>query len=170
METVTSSGKAVVTLPTETQILITREFDAPRRLVYRATTEPELIAQWWSGQRGKVTSTEIDLRVGGSWRYVMMANEGFEVAFHGTFREIVPNERTVSTEVFEGVPTIGLPPSDEEGTLNTTTYEDLDGRTRLTVLVECHTREVRDAIIESGMEGGMQEAYDKLEQVAQSLR
>ena len=169
MEAVASSGRAAVTLPTETQILITREFDAPRHLVYRAATEPELIAQWWSGQRGKVTSAEVDLREGGTWRYVMMANEGFEVAFHGTFREIVPNERTVSTEVFEGVPAIGLPGSDEEGTLNTTTFEDIDGRTRLTVLVECHTREVRDAIMESGMEVGMQEAYDKLEQVAISL-
>ena len=169
MEAMTSSGKAVVTLPTETQILITREFDAPRRLLYRACTEPELIAQWWSGQRGKVTSVEVDLREGGTWRYVMTANEGFEVAFHGTFREIAPAERTVSTEVFEGVPQIGLQGSDEEGTLNTTTFEDIDGGTRLSVLVECQTLEVRDAIIESGMEGGMQEAYDKLEQVAQSL-
>ena len=170
MVAVTRKASAVVTLPTDTQIVITREFDAPKHLVYRAYTEPDLIERWWSGERGKVTSVEVDLRVGGRWRYVMMANEGFEVAFHGTFREIVPNERTVTTEVFEGVPAIGLPASDEEGTLNTTTYEDLDGRTRLTVLVECHTREVRDAIIESGMEGGMQEAYDKLEQVAISLR
>jgi len=170
MDAVTSSGKAVLTLPTETQMLITREFDAPKHLVYRACTEAELIKRWWSGERGKVTSAEIDLRVGGTWRYVMLANEGFEVAFHGTFREIVPNERTVTTEVFEGVPAIGLPGSDEEGTLNTTTFEDLDGRTRMTVLVECHTREVRDAIIESGMEVGMQEAYDKLEQVAISLQ
>jgi uncharacterized protein YndB with AHSA1/START domain len=169
MEAVASSGKAVITLPTETQLLITREFDAPKHLVYRAYTEPDLIERWWSGERGRVTSVEVDLRVGGTWRYVMKANEGFEVAFHGQFREIVSNERIVSTEVFEGVSELGLPASDEEGTLNTTTFEDLDGRTRMTVLVECHTREVRDAIIESGMEGGMQEAYDKLEQVASSL-
>jgi uncharacterized protein YndB with AHSA1/START domain len=92
---------------------------------------------------------------------------GFE-AFQ-EFREIAPAEKTVSTEVFEGVPQIGLQGSDEEGTLNTTTFEDIDGGTRLSVLVECHTLAVRDAIIESGMEGGMQEGYDKLEQVAQSL-
>jgi uncharacterized protein YndB with AHSA1/START domain len=169
MDAVTSSGKAVVTLPTETQILISREFDAPKHLVYRAVTEPELIERWWSGLRGEVTSVEVDLREGGTWRYVMRANEGFEVAFHGTFRDIVPNERIVSTEVFEGVPEIGLPRGDEEGTLNTTTFEEIDGRTGLTVLVECHTREVRDAIVGSGMEGGMQEAYDKLEEVARSL-
>ena len=105
MDTMTTSGTAVVTLPQETQILITREFAAPARLVYRAWTEPELIARWWSGERGEVTSVEIDLRVGGRWRYVMTANEGFEVAFHGEFREIVPAERIVNTEAFEGSPT-----------------------------------------------------------------
>jgi len=165
MEAVTSSGKAVVTLPSDTQILITRAFDAPRRLVYRAYTEPELIKRWWSGERGEVTSVEVDLRVGGSWRYVMVANEGFEVAFHGTYREIVPDERLVSTELYEGVPDS----TEDDATLNTTTFEETDGVTTLTTLVECHTREVRDMIIDSGMEGGMQEAMDRLEQVAISL-
>jgi uncharacterized protein YndB with AHSA1/START domain len=87
MDAMTSSGKATVALPTNTQILITRAFEAPKHLVYRAFTEPELIERWWSGERGKVTSVEVDLRVGGTWRYVMTANEGFEVAFHGTYRE-----------------------------------------------------------------------------------
>ena len=76
---VTSSRTAVVTLPTDTQILITRDFDAPKHLVYKAYTTPELIKRWWSGDRGEVTIAEVDLRVGGSWRYVMTANEGFEV-------------------------------------------------------------------------------------------
>ena len=89
---VTSSRRAVVTLPADTQILITREFDAPARLVYRAWTEPELVRRWWSGDRGEVTSVDIDLRVGGTWRFVMTANAGFEVAFHGEYREIVPAE------------------------------------------------------------------------------
>jgi uncharacterized protein YndB with AHSA1/START domain len=169
MVAVTSSGTAVVTLPTDTQILITREFDAPRDLVYRAYTEPELIARWWSGKRGDVTNVEIDLRVGGTWRYVMTANEGFEVAFHGTFREIVPNERIVSSEVFEGAPGAGEYPSDDGGVLTTTTLTEVDGRTAMTQVVECGSTEVRDAIIESGMEGGMQEAMDKLEEVAHSL-
>jgi uncharacterized protein YndB with AHSA1/START domain len=151
-----------VTLPTDEQILITREFDAPKHLVYKAWTTPELVKQWWSGQRGKVTSIEIDLRVGGRWRYVMVANEGFEVAFHGEYREIVPNERLVSTEVFEGFP-------DGEA-LDTLTLTEVDGRTTLTVLVEHSSKEHRDAHINSGMEGGMQEAMDLLEQVAISLR
>jgi uncharacterized protein YndB with AHSA1/START domain len=166
----TSSGTAVVTLPTDTQILIEREFDAPRHLVYRAYTEPELIARWWSGKRGEVTNVEVDLRIGGTWRYVMTANEGFEVAFHGTFRGIVPNERIVSTEVFEGAPGAGEYPSDDGGVLTTTMFTEVDGRTAMTQVVECGSTEVRDAIIESGMEGGMQEAMDALEEVAVSLR
>ena len=89
MTTMTHSGKARVELPTETQILITREFDAPRHLVYRAYTEPDLVKRWWSGERGEVTSVEADVREGGTWRYVMTANEGFEVAFHGD----VPRDR-----------------------------------------------------------------------------
>jgi uncharacterized protein YndB with AHSA1/START domain len=151
----------VVTLPTDTQILITREFNAPKHLVYRAWTTPELIKRWWSGDRGEVTSAEVDLRVGGTWRYVMTANGGFEVAFHGEYREVVPNERIVSTEVFEGMP-------DAEA-LTTNTFTERDARTTLTVLVEHANKEDRDAHINSGMEGGMQEAMDHLEQVAISL-
>ena len=86
----TSSGKAVVTLPTDKQILIEREFDAPKELVYKAYTTPELIKRWWAGKRGEVTLAEVDLRVGGGWRYVMNASSGgFEVGFHGEYREIV---------------------------------------------------------------------------------
>jgi uncharacterized protein YndB with AHSA1/START domain len=167
METMASSGSAVVTLPTDTQILITRDFAAPKHLVYEAWTTPELVKRWWSGERGEVMSAEIDLRVGGRWRYVMVANEGFEVAFHGEFREIVPNERIVNTEVFEGAP--APHDADEDPPLCTMTFTEVDGRTTLTQLTECWSREVRDLIIESGMEGGMQEAMDRLEQVAISL-
>ena len=160
---------ATVTLPSDTQILITREFEAPKHLVFEAYTTPELVTRWWSGERGEVTVAEIDLRVGGRWRYAMVANEGFEVAFHGEFREIVPDERLVSTEVFEGMPDQEYPGGDELGTLNTATFTEIDGRTRLEVLVDCPSTEIRDAIISSGMEGGMQEGYDRLEQVAISL-
>jgi uncharacterized protein YndB with AHSA1/START domain len=160
--TVTGSGTAKVTLPTDEQILITRDFDAPRRLVYKAWTTPELVKRWWSGRRGETTLAEIDLRVGGTWRYVMIATGGLEVAFHGEFREIVPNERIVSTEVYEPMP--------EGQTLNTLTLTEAEGRTTLTVRVECPSKEVRDAIVDSGMESGMQESMELLEQVAVSLR
>jgi uncharacterized protein YndB with AHSA1/START domain len=171
MVAMASSGTAVVNLPAETQILITREFDAPKHLVYRAYTEPELVKRWWSGERGEVTSVESDLRPGGRWRYVMVASEGYEVAFHGEFREVVPNERIVSTEVFEGAPGAGdYPEGEEQGAVVvTTTFTEVDGRTTMTQVTECGTKEVRDAIIDSGMEGGMQEAMDKLERVAISL-
>jgi uncharacterized protein YndB with AHSA1/START domain len=162
MEAVTSSGTAQVTLPTDEQILITREFDAPKQLVYRAYTTPELVKRWWSGGHGEVTIAEIDLRVGGMWRYVMVANEGYEVGFHGEYREIVPDERLVSTEVFEGMP-------DAEA-LDTLTFTEANGRTTLTLLVEHSSKEHRDAHINSGMEAGMQKSMDALEQVAISLR
>ena len=164
---VANSGSATVTLPTEEQILITREFDAPKRLVYQAWTTPELVRRWWHANRGEVTVAEIDLRVGGGWRYVAVTPDGFEVAFHGEYREIVPNERIVATEVYEGAPqTDGA----DEGTLNTATFTELDGRTTLTTLVQAPSLEVRDAIIASGMEAGMQDALMLLEQVARSLR
>ncbi len=155
------SGSAVVTLPTDTQILITREFDAPRRLVFRAWTTPELIKRWWAGDRGKVSSVDVDLRVGGSWRYVMIVNAGFEVAFHGQYSEIVPDERLVSTEVFEGMP-------DAEA-MSTLTLTERGGRTTMTLLVTHQLPEHRDAHVNSGMEDGMQESMDYLEQVVGSL-
>ena len=165
---VTSSGTATVTLPTDEQILITREFDAPKELVYKAFTTPELVRRWWHANRGEMTTCEIDLRVGGSWRYVMVAEGGFEVGFHGEYREIVPNERIVSTEVYEGMPE-GV--SEEEGgTVNTATFTEADGRTTLTILVEATSKVSRDAIVDSGMEPGMQDAFDLMEQVALSLR
>jgi uncharacterized protein YndB with AHSA1/START domain len=163
----TNSGTATVTLPTDDQILITREFDAPKDLVYKAWTTPDLVKRWWNAKRGEVTIAEIDLRVGGKWRYVMVADGGFEVGFHGEYREIVPNERIVSTEVYEGMPQGEGP---EEGTLNTMTFTEVEGRTRVTILVEAPSKEIRDAIIASGMEAGMQDALDLLEQVAISLR
>ena len=164
MLTKASKGAAVVTLPTDTQILITRQFAAPKHLVYKAWTTPELVKRWWAGQRGQVTIAEIDLRVGGRWRYVMIAHGGFEVAFHGTYREIIPNERIVTTEVYE------MPGAPEgEGVLNIVTFTEADSRTTLTLLAQCSSKEERDMIMGSGMEGGMQEGMDLLEEVAISL-
>jgi uncharacterized protein YndB with AHSA1/START domain len=157
---VASSGTAKVTLPSDEEILITREFDAPRHLVYKAWTTPELVKQYWSGRRGEMTLVEIDLRVGGRWRYVMIA-DGHEVAFHGEYREIVPNERIVNTEVYEAMP--------EGEVLNIVTFTETDGRTHMELLCQCGSKEVRDGIIDSGMEGGMQEQMDLLEELAISL-
>ena len=160
----TTSGTAKVTLPADNQILITREFNAPRRLVWTAYTTPELVRRWWSGQKGTVTSAEIDLRVGGKWRYVMVAHGGFEVAFRGEFREIVPEERLVNTEIFEGIPD-----ADDHAGLVTVTLTETNGRTFMEMLCEYRDKADRDAVLDSGMESGMQESLDALERVAVSL-
>ena len=153
--------KAEVTLPEDDRILITREFDAPKHLVFRAWTEPGLIERWWGGERGEIKSAEVDLRVGGKWRCVMVLDDGSEAAFRGEYREVVPNERIVSTEVYEGV--------SGAQALNTVTLEERDGRTILRLLVEYASKEARDAHLASGMETGMQEGMDLLEGVALAL-
>jgi uncharacterized protein YndB with AHSA1/START domain len=162
--TKSSKATAVVTLPADDQILITREFNAPRHLVYRAWTTPELVRRWWSGRHGTMTTVEIDLRVGGRWRYVMVA-DGFEVAFHGEYREIVPGERIVTTEVYEAAPD-----PDENAAVNTITFTEHDGRTTLNYLTQCKDKELRDTILESGMESGVQDQMNVLEELAISLR
>jgi len=151
MTEMTHSARAKVTLPADDELLITREFAAPPRLVYRAWTTPELVAKWWHANRGEIVSIDIDLRVGGSWRYVMTANGGFEVAFHGEYREIVPDRRLVTTEIFEGAP--------DHPALTTATFTDLGaGRTLLEILVKHDSKVSRDMHLESGMEDGLQDA------------
>lgn len=158
----TTINSAKVSLPGDTQILITREFDAPRHLVWKAYTTPELIRRWWAGSHGTVTVAEVDLRVGGSYRYVLVSDgDGFEVAFHGEFREVQPTGRLVNTEVYEGAP-------DGMGVI-TTTFTEVDGRTTLSQLCDYGSREVRDAVIDSGMEGGMQSSFDAMDVVVESL-
>jgi len=156
-----------VTLPTDEQILITREFDAPKHLVYEAWTTPDLVRRWWHANRGEMTVAEIDLRVGGRWRYVMVADGGVEVGFHGEYREVVRDERIVSTEIYEGLPE-GVSEEDA-ATVNTATFAEANGRTTVTILVQARNKVSRDAIIDSGMEDGLQDALSLLEQTAISL-
>jgi uncharacterized protein YndB with AHSA1/START domain len=151
----------VVTLPTETQVLITREFDAPRHLVYMVWTTPEFIKRWWHARRGQVTVAEIDLRVGGRWRYSMLAHGDFEVGFSGEFREVVPNERIVRTEIYDPFP--------DAPALSTETFTDAGGRTLLTILVEHERQEQRDAHVQAGMEDGLKDALDLVEEISASL-
>jgi uncharacterized protein YndB with AHSA1/START domain len=161
MSNTTETHAATVTLPSDDQILITRQFDAPRHLVYQAWTTPELVKRWWAGRRGEVTLAEIDLRVGGTWRYVMTARGEFEVGFHGEYRELVENERIVSTEVYEDAP--------DAVALNTLTLTERDGRTTMAILVQHQSTANRDMHLDSGMEGGMNESLDALERVARAL-
>jgi uncharacterized protein YndB with AHSA1/START domain len=159
----TMTRSATVTVVGDREIHIVRQFDAPRHLVYRAYTTPELVWRWWHANRGEMTVCEIDLRVGGKWRYAMEVPGFGEVGFHGEYREIVPNERLVSTEAYEGIPD-----ADAQAALDTLTLTETGGRTTLTIVVEHPTQEGRDMHIASGMEDGLQDALDLLEQIALS--
>lgn len=147
-------GSAVITLPSDTEILITRVFDAPAGLVYKALTTPELVKRWWGFETSEWLVCEVDLRVGGQWRYVIR-DQGMEVGFHGEYKEIDAPHRFVSTEVYEGFP--------DAGSLNTVTLDEVDGVTTMTTLVQHELKEHRDAQLASGMEGGMQVSYNRLE-------
>jgi uncharacterized protein YndB with AHSA1/START domain len=160
MATVMGDRTVRVTLPTGDQIRISREYDAPRHLVYKAWTTPELVRQWWSGERGEMTTVEIDLRVGGRWRYVMATDGGDEVAFHGEYREIIPDERIVYTEVFEGAP--------EAQALTTVTFTEAAGTTTLAILIRYGSGQDRDAH-SAYMQDGLQEALELLGRTAKEL-
>jgi uncharacterized protein YndB with AHSA1/START domain len=154
----TTTGTATVTTPSDLEILIIREFAAPPALVYRAWTTPELVTRWWAGKQGTLTSVEIDLRVGGGWRYVL-ESDGFEIAFSGEYRELVPGERIVTTEVYEAMPPVGDP------VLNVVTFAPAGPGTHLELLVVAPDTQTRDAILGSGMEVGMQLQFDLLDEL-----
>jgi uncharacterized protein YndB with AHSA1/START domain len=150
-------GSAVITIPNDTDYVVTRKFDAPAQLVFRALTTPELVKRWWGFETSEWLVCEIDLRVGGRWRYVTM-DEGQEVGFHGEYLEIEHPTRLVSTEAFEGVPD-----PDAVASTNTVTLEQAGGVTTMTVYVKLPSNEIREMIFATGMEGGMQVSYDRLE-------
>lgn len=161
------TGSAVITTPDETHIVITRQFDAPAALLFKAYTTPELVRRWWGWSEDVWEVCDIDLQVGGAWRWVTTHtnDEGsFPVAFHGEYKEIDPPGRLVYTEVFEGAPG-----GDENGVLVTITFDEVDGVTTMTQTSDCHEQWIRDAIISSGMESGAQFSMDRLEDVAKSL-
>lgn len=153
-------GSAVVTTPSDTEILISRQFDAPATLLWRTWTEPELVQRWWGFETGVWQVCDIDLRVGGSWRWVVV-DRGMEVGFHGEYREIDAPHRLVTTEVYEGFP-------DAEA-VNVITLDEVDGVTTLTTLVQHQKKEHRDGHLESGMEGGMQVSMDRMEDLVRDL-
>ena len=151
-----------VTTTSDTDICLTRVFDAPRALVFEAMTKPEHIARWW-GQLGagySVPVCEVDLRVGGKWRFVNRHPKG-EVAFHGEYREITPPDRRVYTELMEPYP---------DGSVVTTTFAEEAGKTRVTVIASYPSKAIRDMVLSSGMERGAAASYDRLEDIARELQ
>ena len=142
------------TLPT---IVIIREFDAPPGRVFRAHTDPDLVVQWLGPRRLTMRIDQFDARTGGSYRYLHYEDDGTEYAFHGVFHEVRPDERIVQTFTFEGEP--------DGVALETLTLEDLGGRTRLVAKSVCDSIQQRDAVIASGMEYGLREAYEQLDEL-----
>lgn len=153
-------GSATVTLPSDTEILITRTFEAPRWLVWDAMTTPRHLLRWWGPHYHPLVACEIDLRPGGSWRYVSRGTDGVELAWHGVYHEVVAPERIQSTEVFEGFP--------DAESRNTMTLSETDGITTLQTLVQHTSKEHRDGHVNSGMEGGMQQTFDRLDDLLAS--
>jgi uncharacterized protein YndB with AHSA1/START domain len=156
-------GSAVITLPSDTEYLITRVFDAPAELIFKAVTTPELVKRWWGFETSEWLVCEIDFRIGGQWRFVTREGD-MEVGFHGEYREIDAPHRIVQTEIYEGAPE----PYPNDAAVNTTTLDERDGVTTMTVLVTVPTQEIRDAILASGMESGMQVSYNRLEDLVRS--
>jgi uncharacterized protein YndB with AHSA1/START domain len=143
------------------EVVISRTFAAPRELVFEASTRPEHIPRWWGPSGTNVTVCEIDLRVGGAWRFGLRTADGSEVGFRGEYREIIPPERIVHTEIYEPFP--------EHESLVTVLFEEQDGTTTLTTSVRYPSREVRDLVLQSGMQEGVAETYGRLAELVESL-
>jgi uncharacterized protein YndB with AHSA1/START domain len=152
-----------VSTPSDREIRMTRLFDAPRHLVWEAMSKPEHIRRWWGalGEGYSVPVCEVDLRVGGKWRFVNRHPKG-EADFYGVYREIVPPDRVVFTEIFAPFP--------DAGSLVTVELSDENGKTRMTVTAEYPSLEVRDMVINTGMAKGAALSYDRLEEVARELQ
>ncbi len=157
-----NAGTLKVTPRGEREIVITRDFDAPRRLVFEALIKPELLKRWLLGPPGwSMPVCEIDARVGGTYRYVWRKGDGTEMGMGGVFREIVPPERIVATEKFDNA----WYPGEAVGTME---LVDQGGRTALTQTLAYESREARDAVIKSQMEKGVAASYDRLEEMLKS--
>lgn len=158
-----NSDSFAVTTPSEQEIRLTRLFNAPRHLVFEAMTRPEHVAKWWGclGEGYSVPVCEIDLRVGGKWRFVNRHPHG-EAAFHGEYREITPPSRLVFTEIFEEFP--------DTVSVVSTDFADEEGKTRMTATVRYPSREVRDMVLATGMSRGAGISYDRLEELVTALQ
>ena len=152
---------ATITTPTDREIHTERVFDAPRDRVFAAYTDPELIPQWWGPRDSTTVVDQMDLRPGGSWRFVIHHADGRENAFRGTYREISAPERIVQTFEWEGMP--------GHVAVETATFEDLGDRTKVITTSLFHTTEERDGMLESGMESGANETYARLDELLARL-
>ena len=151
-------NRATVEIVSDTEVLITRTFDAPRDLVFEAITTPEHVRRWYGCDAMQMTTCEMDVKVGGAWRYVLRMPDGSEHGFHGEYREISPPTRLVSTENYEPIG-----PGHE--VVATVTLEEKSGKTLFKNLLKYRSKADRDGHLQSGMETGMQESFDRLEAI-----
>jgi uncharacterized protein YndB with AHSA1/START domain len=149
-----ASTTTVVTTPSDREIVSERIFGAARDRVFAAYTDPEFIPAWWGPRRMTTTVERMDVRPGGAWRFVMREPDGEETGFRGIYREVTPPERIVQTFEWEGMPGHVI--------VDTTTFEDLGGRTRVRTTSLFHTTEERDGMLASGMERGLTETHDRM--------
>lgn len=160
----TQTGSLKVTLPSDREILFTRVFNAPRHLVYAAHTQPDLVKRWLYGPEGwSMAICEINLHVGGSYRYLWRHVNGSEMGMSGVYLDLIPDEKIVATEVFDQ-------PWYPGQAVDTTTLVEVDGRTTLTTAVRYESKEIRDAVLKSPMEQGMALGFDRLEQVLAAMK
>lgn len=153
----TSTSRLEITLPSDREIVLTRTFDAPRRLVFEAWTRPEHVRRWWGGcNETALVVCDIDLRVGGEFRYVMRGTDGQDYPFKGVYREIAPPERLVHTQIFD------VEPYSASEAVITVIFEEHEGRTTMTETIAHPSREARDGHLQSGMEHGAASALDRL--------
>jgi uncharacterized protein YndB with AHSA1/START domain len=157
----TMPNTLTVTTPSDLEIVLTREFDAPRALVFEALSKPEHLRNWWGQASSTLTHSEMDFRPGGKWRFVERDKDGQEWGFRGEVREVVPPERIVQTFEWEGLP--------GHISVETMQLEDLGGRTRISVTSVFASVEDRDGMLQSGMEQGAGESYDRLEAYLKTL-
>ena len=157
-----ASDATTMTLPSDREILITREFNAPRALVWEAITKPEHLKNWWGPRGYELISCELDARPGGSWRFVQRGPDGNDYGFRGEIREFAPPERMVQTFEFEGMP--------GHISVETLTLEERNGKTLWTAHSMFASPEDRDGMLQSGMEGGMRETMDRLAELLEAQR
>lgn len=148
-----NTGTLQVTTPGDREVVMTRVFDAPRRLVFDAFSKPELLQRWFGPRGWSLVVCEVDFRVGGGFRFVLRGPDGREMGMRGVYRELVPPERSVHMESFDDYP------GESEVT---GVFAEQGGKTTLTVTVAYASREVRDIVLKSGMEHGAAESYDRL--------
>lgn len=156
-----SSEGFTVSTPSDREIQMERVLDAPRELVFKALTDPELIPKWWGRRKDTTTVDKMEVRPGGAWRFTTTADDGDNHAFRGEIREIVPPERIVQTFEWEGLP--------GHISVDTLTLEEQDGKTKVMIVSTFDSTEDRDGMLQSGMEGGANETWDRLEELLATM-